>query len=662
MKPFCTTSYLAILAATAGLMLCAPCESRAQSASPVIAAGEAQSDARPFSIALDTRVLVRPNKGAQLLQTRRIAVRNGEAVQAFGQQSFSYIEGMQSLDIVEAYTEKPDKTRIQVDPATILNQDTASGLAAVYTHDQKAKTVIFPDVQPGDTLVVTTRYEVKSGMFPGKFTELLFYSRELPVDPSTARITAPNNIDLHLALYGEGFEHRIERTGSTTTYLITYRPQRWVAAEADETSPLDRDPRVVISTFKDYEELGRSVWAAASDKVKVTGDIQRLADEITKGITDRRAQAEAIDRWIKRNVRYVGLYLGNGRWVPHDAASVLKNKYGDCKDHATLMIALLAAKRIPAEYVLINLGNVYTLPDTVAPNYFNHAIVYVPEFDAYDDPTAGTAAFGVLARQAYDKPVLRASATGAKLAHTPAMRPEEHLSTNRTHITIAADGTISGETWQVTTGANATEARAAAIKSGGGEAAAAQLLQWAGNPGKGRLEIGSPMELKEPYVAGGKFVLDARMRMPLSGRMPIPIGMPVMTRPGQFLLGSRLPTRKAPFMCFAGHQVEEIDVTMEEGLPMPQMLKGRFMEDPNFTYQTSYQIEGRTLKVRREFISRVPGQVCPPEIEQGLAAPLKLIAENLTNTKLLFPNAVAKAPQRTSRAPEEQPRSHLVSN
>jgi transglutaminase-like putative cysteine protease len=49
-----------------------------------------------------------------------------------------------------------------------------------------------------------------------------------------------------------------------------------------------------------------------------------------------------------------------GRVVPNDAASVLHNKFGDCKDKATLMWALLAAKGISSEQALINLGNAYT--------------------------------------------------------------------------------------------------------------------------------------------------------------------------------------------------------------------------------------------------------------------------------------------------------------
>jgi hypothetical protein len=114
--------------------------------------------------------------------------------------------------------------------------------------------------------------------------------------------------------------------------------------------------------------------------------------------------------------------LSVGRVVPHDAATILKNKFGDCKDKVTLMSALLAAKGIASEATLINLGVAYSLPEPPTLAVLNHVIVYLPEFDLYDDPTAHLEAFGTLAPEAYDKPVMRVSATGASLAHTPPMK------------------------------------------------------------------------------------------------------------------------------------------------------------------------------------------------------------------------------------------------
>ena len=63
------------------------------------------------------------------------------------------------------------------------------------------------------------------------------------------------------------------------------------------------------------------------------------------------------------------------------------------------MTALLAAKGIASEAALINLGNAYSLADPPTMATLNHVILYLPEFDVYDDPTAASAAFGVLRRR-----------------------------------------------------------------------------------------------------------------------------------------------------------------------------------------------------------------------------------------------------------------------
>src|SRR5262249_61224100 len=200
-------------------------------------------------------------------------------------------------------------------------------------------------------------------------------------------------------------------------------------------------------------EMGLGYGQTAVPKGGVTAEIASLADEITKDIADKKRQAFAIDAWVKKNTRYVAVILSLGRVVPHDAATVLRNRFGDCKDMVTLMSALHAAKGIASEPVLINLGNAYTLPEPPTLAAINHVILYLPDFDLYDDPTAGRAAFGVLPVEAYDKPVVRVSAGSAKLAHTPAMIPDDHTIYTRTTINIGADGTVKGETEQAGSGA-----------------------------------------------------------------------------------------------------------------------------------------------------------------------------------------------------------------
>ena len=110
----------------------------------------------------------------------------------------------------------------------------------------------------------------------------------------------------------------------------------------------------------------------------MTPRIQTLADDITAGASDRREQAHRIYDWVSEHIRYVAVYLGNGGYVPHDAASILDSGYGDCKDHVVLLEALLKARGIASIPVLINSANRYWAPEAATSGLFNHVLSTCP--------------------------------------------------------------------------------------------------------------------------------------------------------------------------------------------------------------------------------------------------------------------------------------------
>jgi hypothetical protein len=135
---------------------------------------------------------------------------------------------------------------------------------------------------------------------------------------------------------------------------------------------------------------------------------------------------------------------------------------------------------------------------------------------------------------------------------------------------MASDGTVSGETRQSATGVFAAFARsiAAAIQANAPETMAERQLQAFGTPGKGRYEIDSPRNFAEPDVVRGRFTLNDRFGASPGSRKVIPIGIPILDRPSELLLGARLQGRKLPSACLAGRQVEEIEVTLAEDKPL----------------------------------------------------------------------------------------------
>jgi hypothetical protein len=62
---------------------------------------------------------------------------------------------------------------------------------------------------------------------------------------------------------------------------------------------------------------------------------------------------------------------------------------------------------------------------------------------------------------------------------------------------------------------------------------------------------------------------------------------------------------------------------------MPKPLNGSTIDNKAFTFKWSSVISGRTLTIRREFVSKVAHQVCPKDMEAELAEPLQRVARSL---------------------------------
>jgi len=128
--------------------------------------------------------------------------------------------------------------------------------------------------------------------------------------------------------------------------------------------------------------------------------------------------------------------------IPNTTEDILKRRYGDCKDHVTLLGALLKAKGIDSSPALINLGTAYTLTDLAVISPFNHVILYVPQEDLYLDSTAPTVRPGDLYVDIAGKPVVL-TALGA-IGRTSDCKPDTNIAQTDVELTLNEEGRITG--------------------------------------------------------------------------------------------------------------------------------------------------------------------------------------------------------------------------
>ena len=139
-------------------------------------------------------------------------------------------------------------------------------------------------------------------------------------------------------------------------------------------------------TFKNWRDMG--VWYndLTRGRRDASNDITQKSAALTSSSKLAVVKMQAIADFMQRDIRYVGIELGIGGFQPHAATEVFAHRYGDCKDKATLMSALLKSAGIDSYYVLINTERGSVTPD-MPPHVggFDHAILAVKLSDDNHD-------------------------------------------------------------------------------------------------------------------------------------------------------------------------------------------------------------------------------------------------------------------------------------
>ncbi|MCH7515520.1 MAG: transglutaminase domain-containing protein [Bacteroidetes bacterium] len=197
----------------------------------------------------------------------------------------------------------------------------------------------------------------------------------------------------------------------------------------------EQEPGYIFTTFKSYKELADVYGKRAIPKAQVTEQITKLSNEIVGNEKDTKEQVKLLYEWVGKNITYKGNCIGVGAVVPRDIDVVLKNKIGDCKDHATLLQALLASKNIKSTQALVNASSEYKLRSLPTADSVNHVINYIPSLDLYLDSTNGNIPFDMLPMTVSDKPVLLVEnyKEGTK---TPPISADQNVQTTIININI----------------------------------------------------------------------------------------------------------------------------------------------------------------------------------------------------------------------------------
>lgn len=600
----------------------------------------AAADDRPYQIEY-ARIDYTVDADGRYVESRETATKvlKESALSYLKDASVSYSTSVQKAEVAEAYTLKPDGRKVPAPPGNfqVSAQSGQSGDSPVYS-DQSTLTVVFPELAVGDTVVFRYRLTASQPMFEKHFSVLENFS------PATyygdVRVTVDAPATLVSRFQGWKMAQSEATRGDRRVVTWTWRNREPVDPESLRDSVFDptRYPGYAYSTFSDYGQIAAAYGAKADPKAEPTPRIRKLADELAGDAGDPREIAKRLYEWVARNITYAGNCIGLGAVVPRDLDVVLNNKMGDCKDHATLLQALLKAKGIDSTQALVNAGDTYVLPDIPVASMVNHVLNYVPSLDMYLDSTASTVPFGSLPPADAGKRVLLVHGYGED-TKTPAHTAGRDTQRLTTRVKILADGSVKGSQQLALTGRLAVAMREQFRNMG--ESDSKQLVkryfQGRGLAATGAVRYADPVSTSEDFTLEADFDVAQLLAMP--GGMQVQPWF-VSLAPITSVVAGNSGVADAPAgesNCGSLISEESYELEFPPGFRIAATPKDVALQRDNVTYTAKYQRDGNRLSVQRNLRDLTPGPTCTAEYNTGYRALMREILRDLRSQVVYLP-------------------------
>jgi tetratricopeptide (TPR) repeat protein len=353
----------------------------------------------------------------------------------------TYDPAFQKLTLNEARLHKADARIVEVQPRHVQLRDVATDFQ-VYDHE-KQLIISFPSLEVGDVIEVKWTVRGKNPEHGGQFfTRYSFGDPTFPVAVDELRVCLPRDRPFKYAAVAGKLEPVRKQVGDQVRYI--WRATNCRKLPQDENLPSKEEMRssVVCSTFASWEEVGRWKQRLRADCWECTPALRSLVQEVTRGLKTPEEKARALTCWVRQKVRYVSTGEKHD-YTPHSPATVLANRFGDCKDSSQLLAVLFRQAGIPVALATLGALDDGQILESVPSPWGTHAILLatIDGKDHWIDTTASLAGWDFLPRDDRDRLCYLVDDKGKlTLRRTPPLSADGYRVEQTTDVRIGADG------------------------------------------------------------------------------------------------------------------------------------------------------------------------------------------------------------------------------
>ena len=435
---------------------------------------------------------------------------------------------------------------------------------------------------------------------------------------------------------GVTFNHatKVEPTVAGTAYTWELRNLSHIEDEPSSPTMATLAPRLAVSyypapgaqfggkTFESWAEVASWMSEIEDPQATVSDALAAKAKELTANSKTELEKIQAVGRYVQ-GLQYISIQTNIGRgggYRPRPANEVFAKAYGDCKDKANLMRAMLKVVGVESYLVSIYSGDpTFVRAEWPSPNQFNHCIIAIKVGDATQvptvvthprlgrllmfDPTDENTPVGDLPRHEQDSLALIDAKETAELLRMPVTPPESNRLERTTEVTLDSSGSITASVKDRASGQEAVLLRSVFnLRSRPDFVRAVERWIAAGGATGAKLGKVEPVDSR----AEGRFAMDveftaAAYAQSMQDRLLV-FKPSVVTHSNTGWLAD--PNRKQPVVLKSNALVETVRFKLPAGFDVDEMPDAVKISSEFGDYTASYEVKDGQLVYTRSLVQR----------------------------------------------------------
>jgi len=237
--------------------------------------------------------------------------------------------------------------------------------------------VVYTNLEEGDAILLIYKLQTyQSGKLLKHFWDREYFDHFYPTKKQVYSLMVQGDQKFNYVLTHSDLKPKIDEEDDFKKYSWTMEDMPSVKDESYMSELVDFGVVLHYSSMPDWDFVSKWYYDISTTKAKSNFEVKDVLNTILAGkenLSDYK-KVHLIYNYVVKEIRYSSISFRQSGIVPQKASKTINTKIGDCKDVATLFIALCREAGIKSEIMLVNTRDNGEKELSLPSIGFNHAI------------------------------------------------------------------------------------------------------------------------------------------------------------------------------------------------------------------------------------------------------------------------------------------------